>query len=416
MLRIFAIFGLLLVTLNAWAAPESSMSLLDNRFRVDPTIEQITFVIYRAEDTKPVVLVRPDGKKYYAWRSPDSVRWYQESSMDIISIDHPMPGPWQAVGQVSPKNNIKLLSHLTLGTDTFPNRLYKSEFLKFTARLKTGDKPLVLRDFLDRVKLKVTFTKFVENEEELVKEARPIPIVVGEFLDDGNDLDERSGDGVFTVGLSIEVEPGKYRVRVTSGNGVFLRAQESTVLVYPSPISTTFIQSREDGIAHNVVIAGEQGMIAPGSIAAHLEQKTPTNHINYVEKLATKEDLKVSLKLENHPELGKYSWDGRIFATEAGTDRGLIFPIHEQTYSVVEDIDIEESRRLQEAALAEKKKIELEQQMLEAREAARKKSMIIIAVGNVIAIILGLLIWFIVGKIRAKKAAIPEMQLAAPKK
>ncbi|MDN3698825.1 TIGR03503 family protein [Vibrionales bacterium C3R12] len=416
MLRIFATFSLLLVTLSAWATPESSMSLLDNRFRVDPTIEQITFVIYRAKDSQPVVLVRPDGKKYYSWRSPDSVRWYQESSMDIISIDKPMAGPWQAVGQVSPKNNIKLLSHLTLGTDRFPNRLYKTEFLKFTAQLKTGDKPLVLRDFLDRVKLKVTFTKFIENEDELVKEARPIPIVVGEFLDDGKQLDEKAGDGVFTVGLPIEVEPGKYRVRVTSGNGVFLRAQESTVLVYPSPISTTFIQSRKEGVDHNIVISGEQGMIAPGTIAAHIEQLTPTDLINYVEGQAEKEAFKVSLMLENHLELGKYSWNGRIFATDAATQRGLVFPISEQTYSVVKDVDIEESRRLQEEALAAQKKIEMEQQMLAAREAARQKSMMVIAIGNVVVIILGLLVWFVIGKIRAKKAALPEMQLAAPKK
>jgi heme/copper-type cytochrome/quinol oxidase subunit 2 len=41
--------------------------------------------------------------------------------------------------------------------------------------------------------------------------------------------------------------------------------------------------------------------------------------------------------------------------------------------------------------------------------------MIIIGVGNVVAILLGLLIWFVVRKIRAKKQAQPEMQLSVPK-
>lgn len=41
--------------------------------------------------------------------------------------------------------------------------------------------------------------------------------------------------------------------------------------------------------------------------------------------------------------------------------------------------------------------------------------MIIIAVGNVVAILLGLLIWFVVRKVKAKKKALPEMQLKAPK-
>ena len=41
--------------------------------------------------------------------------------------------------------------------------------------------------------------------------------------------------------------------------------------------------------------------------------------------------------------------------------------------------------------------------------------MIIIAVGNVVAILLGLLIWFVARKVAAKKRAQPEMQLKAPK-
>lgn len=148
MLRMgLALWGLLLST-GVFASNESSMSLLDNRFRVDPTISQITFVVYREKNSQPVVLVRPDGKKYYAWRSPDNVRWYEESSMDIISIDNPMPGPWQAVGKVSPKNNIKLISHLQLSADAFPNRLYQGEEIKYTARLTSDNKPLLLRDFL----------------------------------------------------------------------------------------------------------------------------------------------------------------------------------------------------------------------------------------------------------------------------
>lgn len=103
MFRIGLVLFGLLFGVSAFASDESTLSLLDNRFRVDPTISQITFVIYRENNSQPVVLVRPDGKKYYAWRKPDNVRWYEEPAMDIISIDNPMPGPWQAVGKVSPR-------------------------------------------------------------------------------------------------------------------------------------------------------------------------------------------------------------------------------------------------------------------------------------------------------------------------
>ncbi|TOA23288.1 TIGR03503 family protein [Vibrio parahaemolyticus] len=416
MLRALSVAILAIWSCFAFAASESAMSLLDNRFRVDPTIEQITFLVYREQSSQPVVLVRPDGKKYYAWGSYDNVRWYQEPSLDIISVDNPMPGPWQAVGKVTPKNNIRLISHLKLSTDVFPNRLYNGEALKFTARLTSDDKPLVLRDFLDRVNLRVTFTKFVENEDELIKEARPVPMIIGEFSDDGRGLDEQAGDGVFTVQLPIEVEPGKYRARITSGNGVFLRAQEQVILVYPNPVSRTFIQSRSPEKPHQLVVSGEQGMIAPGSIAVNVEQNAPDGFIIYSQGQVSQDGMKTTLNLDNDPELGKYSWRGEIFATDFATQRALVFPIQEQTFSVVDEVDLEAARIAKEAELAEQRRIEMEKRIIAEREAERKRSMIIIAVGNVVMLLIAIVAWIVWRKLKAKRQAMPEMQLEVPKK
>lgn len=416
MLRALSVAILAIWSCFAFAASESAMSLLDNRFRVDPTIEQITFLVYREQSSQPVVLVRPDGKKYYAWGSYDNVRWYQEPSLDIISVDNPMPGPWQACGESNPKNNIRLISHLKLSTDVFPNRLYNGEALKFTARLTSDDKPLVLRDFLDRVNLRVTFTKFVENEDELIKEARPVPMIIGEFSDDGRGLDEQAGDGVFTVQLPIEVEPGKYRARITSGNGVFLRAQEQVILVYPNPVSRTFIQSRSPEKPHQLVVSGEQGMIAPGSIAVNVEQNAPDGFITYSQGQVSQDGMKTTLNLDNDPELGKYSWRGEIFATDFATQRALVFPIQEQTFSVVDEVDLEAARIAKEAELAEQRRIEMEKRIIAEREAERKRSMIIIAVGNVVMLLIAIVAWIVWRKLKAKRQAMPEMQLEVPKK
>ncbi|MDW6001603.1 TIGR03503 family protein [Vibrio mangrovi] len=415
MLRVLTIFIGLWVTLGSYAATSSPVSLLDNRFRVDPTISQITFVIYRAKPSRPVVLVRPDGTKYYSWRHPDNVRWYQEPSMDIVSIDHPMPGPWQAVGKVTPKNNIRLISNLELTTDKLPLRLYHGENIKFTARLTSDGKPLTIRDFLDRVKLKVTFTKYIENEDQLVKEARPTPDVIGEFSDDGRGLDENPGDGVFTVKLNIFSEPGRYRARITSGNGVFLRAQEQDVLVYPEPVTTSFIQSRVDDQPHHVVFTGLEGTIEPGSVIAHIDHWDRYDNHYTAEGQAGTESLTVKLSIPNHGEVGNFKWNGRIYATEVSSQRPLSFTIPEHTYSVVEEFNIEQTRMMQEKALAEKLKREQQEEILQQRESARKWKIIYIAAGNVGIVILGLIIWLVVRKIKAKRAEMP-MQLDMPKK
>ncbi|QIA63955.1 TIGR03503 family protein [Vibrio astriarenae] len=406
---------LLVFSAFSYASQESSVSLLDNRFRVDPSIEQITFVIYRAERSQPVVLVRPDGKKYYAWKNEDNVRWYQESAMDIVSIDNPMPGPWQAVGKVTPKNKILLISHLELRADTLPSRLYQGEEIKFTAELTSNGEPLVVRDFLDRVNLRVTFTKYVENEAELSAQARPIPEIVGEFADDGKGLDEVAGDGKFTVALPIAPEPGKYRVRITSGNGVFLRAIEQEVLVYPSPVSIQFAQSREPGTAHHLTISGESGLIAPGSLAAKVDHTNPEELVDHIEGAASEEQTSIALNIPYQGTLGNYSWQTTVFATDQASQRSLQFSFPNRSYSVAEHVNLEETKRLQELERQAELKRQQEQYLMEHRARARKKAVIWIVVGNLSVIVLGLVIWFVWRQRKAKKAELPEMQLELPK-
>ena len=415
MFRRLMLLGLMLISTGVLSAEPSTMSLLNNRFRVDETINQITFVVYREKPSRAVVLVRPDGTKYYADHHPDNVRWYQESSMDIISIESPMPGPWQAIGKVTPENNIKLISHLALTSDELPHRMYQWEEFKFTARLTSDDKPLDLRDFLDRVNLKVTFTKFVENEQELPREARPEPFVIGEFADNGQGLDEKAGDGIFTVSIQVSVEPGKYRARITSGNGVFLRAQEQDVLVYPTPITTTFIQSYTEANPHHFVFTGEEGAIQPGSVLAHVEMHNPYDDVIAKEGTSSEEGLTVDIEVPYSGFLGNYRWRGRMYATELTSQRPLQFSIPEKTFSIVKGVDIEQARLLKEQAAEEKRKLEEQAKLIEERAARRKTQMIYIGVGNVVALVLALVGWFIVRKFKRKKEVLPEMQLEMPK-
>ncbi len=395
---------------------ESSIRLLDNRFRVDPSISSASFVVYRKRNSQSVALVRPDGTKYYAWSHPEHVRWYEEAGMDIISIDNPMPGPWQAVGKVHPRNNIKILSDLKLNVDRFPKRLYMGEILKFTAQLRHDDKPLVLRDFLDRVNLRVTFTKYVENEEALSADARPKPQVMGVFEDNGMELDEHPGDGVFTVELPVLIEPGKYRARITSGNGVFLRSIEQTVLVYPTPLTTAFIQARSKEMKHSFTVTGEEGVIMPGSIAVSVEQTTPEGKGMLTQDQSGEDDIKAIFSLPNVALLGRHTWSGIAFATEAATGRDLVFHFAEQSFSVVEKVDVEASMIAFKKAQDEKRRLKEQAIREKEREDERFKGMMIIMIGNIIVIILGLVIWFIIRKIRMKKAQIPEMQLSIPPK
>ncbi len=60
--------------------------------------------------------------------------------MDIISIENPMPGPWQAVGKVSPNNQVVLLSNLKLTVEDLPQGFTSPKQLNLRhALLRRGD-------------------------------------------------------------------------------------------------------------------------------------------------------------------------------------------------------------------------------------------------------------------------------------
>ncbi len=132
------------VPLCAWAQTETRLTWLDNRFRVDPEIEQITFIVAREQPSQSVVLVAPNGRKYYADRHAKTMSWYSDKGMDIISIDYPMAGPWQALGKVSSNNGIKIVSNIELDVDHSvpPRRLHHDGLIQWCR----GAAPLAVRD------------------------------------------------------------------------------------------------------------------------------------------------------------------------------------------------------------------------------------------------------------------------------
>lgn len=354
------------VPLCAWAQTETRLTWLDNRFRVDPEIEQITFIVAREQPSQSVVLVAPNGHKYYADRHSEAMSWYSDQGMDIISIDHPMAGPWQALGKVSSNNGIKIVSNIELDVDPLPTQLYQTEVLKFRARLTQNKQPLLLRDFLDRVQLKVAFYP-VNTDVDDVTAKESASIVVGTFADNGQGYDEIGGDGIFTVALGVDVVPGKYRVKIASVNGVFERSVEQTVLVYPSLITTTFIQSHQPLVSHVVkVTANDQAVV--GSLAAYLRVKQPQHQPQIIQTRVQPQQSQLILRWPNNRQVGKAWWRGWAYVTDTLTQRELVFRLAQQNYTQVAPVTVDtssaEAKRQREQQLAVEKTALLQQRLL----------------------------------------------------
>ncbi|NEX75483.1 TIGR03503 family protein [Aeromonas rivipollensis] len=233
--------GLLLLTSLSGMANEvfapSDIPLLDNRFRIDYGVKEITFIIKRKPGTPSVILVRPDGSKLYVGKvTPPDVGWLTQQDQDLITVRNPMPGPWQAIGEVDPDNRVRLLTDIRLESEPLPARLYQGERVKLQSRLLIdGAAPgagYYLSDLGMTVKLQ-QFNDAAQSGEPIVEET------LGHYLDDGKGLDEVPGDGILTAEAVLDVPAGKYRALYSTGNQVFSRAQSQQVLLFPWPLSYT---------------------------------------------------------------------------------------------------------------------------------------------------------------------------------
>ncbi|MBL4830184.1 MAG: hypothetical protein JKY55_09925, partial [Aliivibrio sp.] len=245
-----------------------------------------------------------------------------------------------------------------------------------------------LKNFLEKVNLTVTMTRFVPNEDEIPESQKPMPIILGSFADDGSELDERAGDGIFTVALPIAVLPGKYHVRIQSNNDVFLRAIEQDVLVYPTPIQVRFAQSRDKEKPHKLFVDTENGIFEEGSLIAHIEQVDPKGKITINQGQSEKGTNKLQLILPNSHALGRNSWQGRLYVTEKETQREIVFPLKQQNYSVVDLTDFTNTQKEYQARVKAEREAAEVRRLEQQRQDARFQTYLYIAIGNLVIILL----------------------------
>lgn len=304
---------LLLASLTASAnevfAP-SDIPLLDNRFRIDYGVKEITFIVTRKPGTPSVILVRPDGSKLYVGKvTPPDVGWLALKDQDLITIRDPMPGPWQAIGEVDPDNRVRLLSNIRLETDQLPTQLYQGERVKLKSWLLIDDAPPKAGYYLTDLGMTVRLQRFNDAKQE----GEPIvDEVLGHYRDDGKGLDEVPGDGIMTAEAVLDVAVGKYRAMYSTGNQVFSRARYQDVLIYPLPVSYTLAPpSQEFGAKLSFLIDADE--LDPVSVVIEGKATNTVGASMAFNAVAT--EPRVEVDLSAIKEVGQYEVNATLFGT-----------------------------------------------------------------------------------------------------
>ncbi|MDD8058007.1 TIGR03503 family protein [Shewanella sp. ER-Te-42B-Light] len=249
MRRLIIIFLVLLSPVGTWQPPvyaesvkASQASELKNRFRIDHMVDKLTLVIQRNYGSAPVVVVLPDGSKWYSNRHPQTVKWVDGLAADMIYIENPMPGPWQLLGDITEGSTIQKISDLDIEVEPFPQPLFQGERLKVTARL-LGDN-LTMRmpglDFMVEWTAKFS-SQHVTGDDNFATGT----IIVGAYKDNGEDLDEVPDDGVFTGATNLDQPTGHYSLNVTARNNLFEREYVMPFVLSKQPITAEMVPNTD---------------------------------------------------------------------------------------------------------------------------------------------------------------------------
>jgi len=384
------------------SAKQQKIKLLSNRFRVDQAIEALVFIIERKPGSAPIILVRPDGSKLYASRPVEGVKWVDANAGDMIEIKQPMIGPWQIIGDILPSSEIRLATSLSLKIDKFSNELFVDEIAKLTARIEFNNKLLKLGRVDDLIHL----TVFLRSTNDAASPNFGAgTFTIGEYRDDGINLDERQGDGVFTGRLNLDKPLGPYTMLVRAGNKVFEREYSQDLYLRPQPVKVDLISAAIDGhyalrfITNADVV--DLSQMAMQVVVSHPDDTTEHLSLNGVAPTHL-------LKLENVVKPGRYRIDIDVVGTTAS---GREFKYRMKQMKVKVNVPAAKETKAIKVVADEARKAQFkEEQRLKVLKEKRQQEeddkalIIIIVMVNVLILLIGaLMMWLFLRKKKPKK-------------
>ncbi|NKF52599.1 TIGR03503 family protein [Shewanella sp. WXL01] len=402
-----ALLSLTLVSLGAVAQMQSKIvnastaQELKNRFRIDSMVSKMTLLIQRQYGSAPVVIVLPDGSKWYSSRHPENVKWVDGVAGDMIYIENPMPGPWQLLGAIVQGSEIKKVSDLQIEVDPFPQPLFRGERIKVHAYLN-GDEELITIPGMDYM-LEWT-ARFISDSDSSDKNFATGIVIAGKYQDNGEKLDEAADDGEFTGDVNLDQPTGDYTLQVTARNNIFERQFSSPFTLSERPITAKVIPDEDPQSGSWTLELAITDAVKLEETHFHFDMIGPAG-LNIPITLLDMNDKRTLLALPKVTEYGSYRIKGNAVSTTMG-GREIFVDLPEMFFNYLEPpAPPPSAEELAAIAAAEEAKAEQE---------AKDKAVFWIISINVSVLLLGVLALIIWRKKQSlnKALAAAEQELA----
>ncbi len=377
----------------------------DNRFRLDAELEEITLIFYRKSGSTPIILIRPDGSKIRVNQfDHDNVQWFDDSTFDMIKIKKPMPGPWQAVGDILPNSQILVVSDVRIEVEPLPEIAFSGETLKVEGRLFNGNEAINTPHFKNVVQLDVNF---YSTNNSLYENFGADAIKVTSFRDDGRDLDEYANDNIFTGEFILDFASGEWQpVYLVKLPMATRELRQKAILLQKTPIEISVVKSENVEKPHQLILTIDPSFVDPDSLVFQGKLTFPDRQIEPFSIMEEQGESRSTTITNTEP--GIYRVNVSAFGkTITGREFRLVIP--EFSFNVEGSLNdlitagdgntgeevtiLETTDELLVKAEQDKSEALLAQKL--AQDEKEQETIILIAVGNSIVILIAVVLFFI---------------------
>ena len=312
------------------ATPTHQIPLLGDRFRIDDHIDEITMVFFRNPNSRPVVLILPDGSKWYSTRHPRQVRWETGPGFDQVTIENPMRGPWQVSGDLRADSRLLVMSDLQFNAEPLPRRVYQGERLPIAGAFTEAGRPIEQRDFRSAIELALYL---VSTNEEQYENFGLNPRQVGSFKDDGKDLDARARDGQFTGSVAFDVPTGAYIPSYRAVTPLYQRNYEQTpIYVTELPLQVEIEQGSGEKPEHQIRFVADEYYLDPNDIIIRGEVVFPNGERQLFDRSTARGDT--LLESITSASYGIFTVRATLYATTREAGREIVAQLQDVDFMV----------------------------------------------------------------------------------
>lgn len=235
---------LLLQIMNRFV-PSEEVPLQDNRFLIDPTIDEFTVLVFHAPDASST-LHDPSGQQYTREQSVSAIRWHGNQRYTMITVNKPAAGQWYIETPDHPDNRVTVISDIRFHSGGFPPTVYRGYPERIEAWFTEEGRIIDRREFLGLLDAKVNHHK---GERVLASFGMPLADTSPRYVATVSQFPELGEQSI-----KIEVDGKTFRRQVVHSFNV-------------QDVVAASLQLPDDGSSPRVILRSQHPDLKPADIS-----------------------------------------------------------------------------------------------------------------------------------------------------